>query len=246
MISYGLIGKKLSHSFSAKFFNEKFKQEGIPVCYKLFELDSLEELPKLLKNHPEIQGLNVTIPYKSAILKYLNRYDDKVYQTNACNTIVINKGELIGYNTDIEGFKATLKPFLPSVTKGALILGKGGASAAVAYVLKQHSIPYFTVGRNNSFDILTYDNLQEKHIRASSLIIQTTPLGMFPDMESYPNIPYEALNTQHSCIDLVYNPEKTRFLQLCESQGVSNLSNGLSMLFAQAESAWELWSKHLG
>lgn len=241
MRKFGLIGKHLKHSYSADFFNKKFEEKGLDARYELFEITHIDKFPELLLQHPDLEGLNITLPFKENIVYFLDSKDERVYETGACNTLKISMGKLAGFNTDIDGFAHTLQASMKSKPNRALILGSGGASKAVAYVLKQHAIPYFVVGRNPKRDFLHYGKLNKELVGGSHLIINTSPQGMYPEVDTYPDLPYEFLTKDHLLIDLVYNPKETRFMQLGAQQG-ARVVNGLDMLHAQAETAWEIWN----
>jgi shikimate dehydrogenase len=241
MGNFGLIGKSLKHSFSKKYFEEKFKRLSLSNYYELYELNEINELKELIYQY-QIQGLNVTIPYKQTVIPYLDHLDEKAAEIGAVNTIVVtNQYKLIGYNTDYYGFKKTLHSFLPNLSKTkALVLGTGGASKAVCSVLRDENIPYSIVSRTPSNEQLCYEDVSEK-IADYHLIINTTPLGMFPNTNDCPELPYQLLTTSHYCYDLVYNPAETIFLKKSKQQG-SHTLNGLAMLYLQAEKSWELWN----
>ena len=243
---YGLIGKKLGHSFSKKYFTEKFAREGISSQYELYELPSIEEFLGLWEKYPRLKGLNVTIPYKAEVIPYLDLLMPEAYSVHAVNTIRRDKEGLIGYNSDIHGFWTSLENFLAGAEpSAALILGTGGAARAVAYVLEHFAkIPEITyVSRNPSGPgQMSYANVAQAQLEAYPLIINTTPLGMYPEISSAPPIPYEQLNSNHFVYDLVYNPEETRFLSLAKAQGAKVL-NGMPMLIGQAEKSWEFWNE---
>lgn len=243
---FGLIGHPLSHSFSKKYFSEKFEKEEIPHCiYELFPLENIDLLPQLIKDHPELCGLNVTIPYKRTVLPFLSELDETAREVGAVNCIKIEEGKLTGYNTDVYGFRQSIKPFLESHHERALILGTGGASKAVQYVLQQIGIDCYFVTREKSRvqgpKMFTYTDLNQNAISAFKLIINTTPLGMYPDVEKFPEIPYEHISSSHLLYDLIYNPAETEFLKKGKAQGASTI-NGLSMLQQQAEEAWRIWN----
>lgn len=247
MKKFGLIGYPLSHSFSKKYFTNKFEKEGISDCsYELFPIESIQELPQVLADNPELIGLNVTIPYKEQVLPFLDKLDPKAEAIGAVNTIKIEDGKLTGYNTDYNGFKDSLTKFIgpnPSPQK-ALILGTGGASKAVKAVLEDLGIEYQFVSRKLEEGQLSYNSISSSpnHLLTSSLIINTTPLGMSPNEESLPDLPYSHLTPNHLLFDLVYNPMKTAFMQ----KGIDAncwIKNGLEMLHGQAEKAWEIWNK---
>lgn len=240
---FGLIGYPLSHSFSKKYFAEKFEKEGIVECrYENFPIQSIDELPALLKQHPDLEGLNVTIPYKEQVLPFLNEKNDIVEQINACNCITISNGKLKGYNTDVAGFELSLQPKLQPWHKRALILGTGGASKAVEFVLEKKGISYQYISRMPGKDRITYDKLTPLEMVKNTLIINTTPVGMYPAVNEAPPIPYEGLNDAHYLFDLVYNPEKTLFLQKGEERGAA-IKNGQDMLIIQAEESWKIWNQ---
>lgn len=243
MRKFGLIGYPLEHSFSQKYFTHKFAQEGIVDCtYDLFPIDSIADIVEVLKENPDLVGLNITIPFKQDIMRRLNsvaRIPEGLY---ACNCIKIVDGKLLGYNTDVIGFEKSLTPLLKPQHKKALVLGNGGATAAIVYVLKKLGIEVQVVSREiHSGSTLTYKDLNDNIIKEDLLIINTTPLGMFPHTEEAPQIPYEFLTKDHLCYDLIYNPEKTVFLQNAEAKGAS-IKNGLEMLELQAEESWKIWN----
>jgi len=243
MKHYGLIGKSLKHSFSKDYFTDKFEKEGLDANYSLCELDSISNLNTIFANN--WQGLNVTIPYKEQIIPYLNEVDELATNIGAVNTIKFSqkkgKIELKGYNTDVIGFEQTLRPLLKSHHTQALVLGTGGASKAVTYVLNKLNISYSFVSRKAGINKLAYDELNDEIITTHTLIINTTPLGMFPDIEGYPDIPYNAIGKRHLLYDLVYNPNKTLFLLKGEQRGAI-IKNGLDMLVTQAEESYKIWN----
>lgn len=243
MRRFGLIGYPLTHSFSEKYFTEKFGKEQITGCrYDLFPLKTIEQLPGLLKEIPEIEGLNVTIPYKKQVLSFLNTSRIPA-GLEACNCINIENGQLIGYNTDITGFQKSLQPFLKAHHKNALILGNGGAALAVAFVLKRLGVGFHIVSRKPEDEtMLGYKQIDKTMMAANTLIINTTPLGMFPDIETCPNIPYKYITADHLLYDLVYNPAKTMFLKKGEEKGAA-IKNGEEMLSLQAEESWRIWNQ---
>lgn len=242
---YGLIGKKLTHSFSADFFNKKFKKEGIDESYQLFPIPSISLLPELIKSHRELKGINVTIPYKEEIIPYLSEISDEADRIGAINVVKIrregDKVYLKGFNSDCVGFRNSLLPLLNPHIKKALILGTGGASKAVEYVLTDLGIQVTFVSRNPKRNQLSYKDLNEQLIKEHLLIVNTTPLGTFPDIDSYPPIPYHYLTSSHICYDLVYNPEVTEFMKRSEIQGAT-VKNGMEMLIGQALEAWRIWN----
>lgn len=239
---FGLIGYPLSHSFSKSFFTKKFEREGRKDCrYELFPLHSINELPALIKNYPELEGINVTIPYKKQVLPFLNR--NKIPAgLEACNCIRSDKNGLTGFNTDITGFKASILPMLHSYHCRALVLGNGGAAEAVVFVLKELGISYEIVGRKiYKGATLTYSDINDEIIKEYKLIINTTPLGMYPHSDACPDIPYESITNLHLLFDLIYNPSKTLFLRKGEERGAV-IKNGEEMLVLQAEESWSIWN----
>jgi shikimate dehydrogenase len=239
---FGLIGKPLSHSFSKKYFEQKFIEENIIDCsYELFELQSIDELPKLISSNPRLKGLNVTIPYKEAVLPLLHHKNEIVTAIGACNCIKIVDEELYGFNTDVIGFKKSLLEHLSQHHKKALVLGSGGAAKAIQYVLNDLRIEYLLVSRNKKEEGITYQDLNESIIVDHTLIINTTPLGTYPNVGESPNIPYQFLSKQHFLFDVVYNPSKTKFLEEGEKRGAQIL-NGYEMLVYQAEESWKIWN----
>lgn len=244
MRTYGIIGFPLTHSFSQKYFTEKFIKEGIAGCvYKIFPIQSIAELPQLMNNNPDLKGLNVTIPYKQSVFQYLHAVTEIPPGLRACNCIRIEGGKAIGYNTDIAGFENSILPLLKEQHKHALILGNGGAAEAVKFVLQRLNIGYQVVSRNlHNGSTLTYADLDEKIITEHSLVINTTPLGTFPRTNSCPDIPYQFLHSKHLLYDLVYNPATTLFLQKGAEQGAT-IKNGFEMLVIQAEESWKLWNE---
>lgn len=241
---FGLIGYPLSHSFSKKYFIEKFENEGIDDCrYELFPIETIDEIKQLLQSNTGLFGLNITIPYKQLVLPYLTDGTKLPEGIRACNCIKIKDGQLIGYNTDVVGFEKSFTPLLASHHTNALVLGNGGATAAVIYVLKKAGIQYNIVSRQQHGDSnLTYADIDEKMMKENTIIINTTPLGTFPAVDSCPDIPYEYITSQHYLFDLVYNPAKTLFLQKGEKQGAA-IKNGYDMLVLQAEESWRIWNE---
>lgn len=261
--TYGLIGYPLSHSFSKKYFTEKFEKEHIRDCeYNLYPIEDIGQFPKLIENNPSISGLNVTIPYKESVIPFLDELDETAKAVGAVNCIKIVTPDskiqnpksqiLIGYNTDVFGFRQSIKPFLEIQHERALILGTGGASKAVAYVLKEIGIECFFVSRCKEQDkriknqapgakTFLYEELTDYIISSFKLIVNTTPVGMYPNINVAPEIPYQSLLPSHLLYDLVYNPTETEFLKRGKLQGASTV-NGLSMLHQQAEEAWRIWN----
>lgn len=245
--TYGLIGFPLEHSFSKSYFTEKFKKEHLVDCsYENFPMEKVEGIRDLIHSNETIDGLNVTIPHKISVLPFLDELDEMATNIGSVNTIKIvreNGLKLVGYNTDVLGLMMALKPQLRPAHQRALILGNGGASKTSQYVLKTLGIDFLIVSRHpNNANEISYAQLNENHIRFHQLIINTTPLGMWPKTDELPPIPYEAITEQHLLFDLIYNPELTLFLQKGKEKG-SMISNGLSMLYQQAEAAWKIWNR---
>ena len=238
---YGLIGKNISYSFSRGYFTAFFKEKGLSsYTYENFDLPRIELLPALLKANPAIEGLSVTIPYKEAIIPFLDRLEGEARVIGAVNTIKLTNTGLIGYNTDAYGFQRSLEPYLKKWHTKALILGTGGASKAIAFVLNSLGIPLQFVSRNAKRNQLGYADLNQEIMRAHPIIINCSPVGTFPAIDEKPAIPYEFITADHLLYDLVYNPEKTAFLKEGESRGAA-ICNGLPMLQYQAEKAWSIW-----
>ena len=243
---YGLIGKKLGHSFSAKFFNDKFMREGIDARYALFEIPSADSLPHLIEEHPDLKGLNVTIPYKQDVIPMLDSLTDSAREIGAVNTILVTHlpdggVRLDGHNTDAPGFMEAIRPMLHSGCRRALVLGQGGASLAVIYALRRLGIEVTKVSRTRKDDAISYGDLNAGVMCEHQVIVNCTPLGMWPDTESCPDIPYDAITEEHVCFDLVYNPEVTEFMRRASEHGAT-VSNGLEMLHNQAVLAWKFWN----
>lgn len=251
MKTFGLIGYPLSHSFSPTYFSEKFEREKIENAeYKLFPLNKIQKFPSLLKQESGLCGLNVTIPYKEEIIAYLDKLDESAKEIGAVNCIKVEKNrkqekgkiKLVGYNTDAFGFENSLKKYLKIYHKKALILGTGGASKAVKYVLTNLNIEFLFVSRNRfPGNCINFNSLDKKIIKEYSLIINTTPLGMFPSEKTYPSIPYQYITEEHLLFDLVYNPSETLFMNKGKSRGAT-VMNGFEMLRLQAEKSWEIWN----
>jgi len=243
MRQFGLIGYPLSHSFSKKYFADKFEREGLINCsYENYPISSINELTALLKDCPGLEGLNVTIPYKEQVIPFLSGRSAVVEKINACNCIKIENGKLFGHNTDVTGFEISLTPKLKKHHRKALILGTGGAAKAVEYVLSKLGIQSSYVSRTASPGILGYESVSPQLLSEYTLIINTTPLGMYPGISTYPPIPYAAISNRHYLFDLVYNPAKTVFLQNGERFGAA-ISNGSDMLQIQAEESWKIWNQ---
>lgn len=260
MKKYGLIGYPLSHSFSKKYFTEKFEREGITDCvYELYPIEDIKNFNTFLHQNPDLCGLNVTIPYKVDILEHIDWLDTGAKHVGAVNTIRIDKespisvafqGEvgfggddfrLEGFNTDVYGFEESLKPLLKTRHNKALILGNGGAAKAVVYVLDKLEIPYTIVTRRQQQGTILFEQLTPEMVADNKLIINTTPVGTSPDINDCPPIPYEAVTDEHLLYDLIYNPEQTLFLQKGANAGAAT-KNGHEMLILQAEKAWQIWN----
>jgi shikimate dehydrogenase len=241
---FGLIGYPLSHSFSKRYFTEKFEREGLfDMFYELFPLENIQEFPGLILDKGSIlKGLNVTIPYKQQVIPYLDELHETAKAVQAVNTILIEEGRLLGFNTDVIGFEKTLETCLDAdAFRGkALVFGTGGASKAVQFVLNKRAIPFSLVFRTTAENALTYVDLTGEIVADYPLLINTTPLGMSPAIQTCPDLPYEGIGPEHVLIDLVYNPEKTLFMRKGQERG-ARVINGLGMLYEQAEAAWEIW-----
>ena len=241
---FGLIGKDISYSFSKKYFTEKFAQDLYEDCsYENFDILNIEDFPRILKNNPNLKGLNVTIPYKESIIPYLDTVSDKAFQIGAVNVIrFTKKGNLKGYNSDWFGFKKSLEPLLQAHHKKALILGTGGAAKAVAFALDQLAITYSFVSREANPNTIDYSLINATTFDNHQIIINCTPVGTSPNTKEFPPIPYTYFSNQHIAFDLIYNPEETQFLKKVKKQGAT-IKNGYDMLVFQAEKAWKIWNK---
>ncbi|MEO8721178.1 MAG: shikimate dehydrogenase [Ginsengibacter sp.] len=241
---YGLIGETLHHSFSRRFFSEKFRSENLKDHrYQNFEIKDLEkEIPEL-KNNSEIGGLNVTIPYKTEIIRFLDEVSEECREINACNCIKSDGGRWTGFNTDVIGFEKSFAPHLKSMHKKALILGTGGASNAVAFVLNKLGIEFLKVSRNDnaSDSIISYQNISAETMQKYQIVINATPVGTFPNVNECPDLPYQFVTDRHYFFDLIYNPAKTLFLAHAEKRGAF-IENGDKMLMIQAEESWRIWN----
>ena len=247
MQKYGLIGYPLGHSFSKNYFNQKFESENIDATYLNFEIPNIKDLKTVLKDNPELNGLNVTIPYKEQVIPYLDDLDEDARLIGAVNVIKFTKGifgkKLKGYNSDIIGFTQSIQPLLQPHHQKALILGTGGASKAVYHGLKNLGIESIFVSRTHKADdMLTYEELTPEIMAEYTIIVNCTPVGMFPKVDFCPNIPYELLTPNHLLYDLLYNPNETLFMKKGQAQGAVT-KNGLEMLLLQAFAAWEIWNK---
>ena len=241
---FGLIGYPLSHSFSKKYFTEKFEREGLTDCsYEIFPIPSIDQFPEILKNNPEFVGLNVTVPYKQLVVPFLDSVVNIPVEINACNCIKLIDGKLIGYNADHIGFEKSFSPLLKPQHKKALVLGNGGATAAVIFVLKKIGIEYVIVSRVPVNDtIIHYKEIDENMMKENLIIINTTPLGMYPETDVCPDIPYQYITGGHLLYDLIYNPAETLFLKKGKERGAI-IKNGEEMLVLQAEESWQIWNE---
>ena len=241
MYRFGLLGKNISYSFSKTYFTEKFKNmqlDGYEYCN--FDIQAIDEFQSILTDN--LKGLNVTIPYKEQIISCLDEIDAIAKEIGAVNTIKIKKGKLKGFNTDIYGFEESLKPFLKKQHAKALVLGTGGASKAINYVLRRLKIDVLTVSRKPVKEQISYRDISKEIVNSHTVIINCTPLGTFPNIEKCPEIPYNYISTKHLLYDLIYNPSKTTFLSNGEENGAT-ICNGLKMLELQAEKSWEIWNQ---
>ncbi len=243
MRKFGLIGYPLTHSFSKKYFNEKFIKEHITDCsYELYSIGSINVVPDLIKSNPDLLGINVTIPYKQLVMPYLSELKGDADEIKAVNVIKRKGSELIGYNSDTYGFRKSLLELITNQhVERALILGTGGASKAVEFVLKELDVKVQFVSRKKSEIAIKYTDLNRGLIEAHRLIVNTTPLGTYPNVNGKPDLPYEYITANHFLMDLVYNPKTTAFMHEGSSKG-AKVKNGLNMLIYQAERAWEIWN----
>lgn len=241
---FGLIGKNIAYSFSKKYFTEKFSSDLFDdFTYENFDIESINDFPEILKNNPDLKGLNVTIPYKEAIIPFIDTLSDKAFKIGAVNVIrFTKKGNLKGYNSDWYGFKQSLEPLLQPHHKRALILGTGGAAKAVAFALEQLGIFYTFVSREATENAIDYDRINVTTFDNFQIIINCTPLGTSPNVKEFPPIPYQFFTDKHIAFDLIYNPEETQFLKKAKKKGAVT-KNGYEMLVFQAEKAWKIWNK---
>jgi len=246
MDKYGLIGYPLGHSFSVSYFNEKFANENIDAKYINFEIPKIENLVEILASTPDLKGLNVTIPYKEKVMQYLDTISPEARAIGAVNVIrVTHKGNnttLKGYNSDVIGFTKSIEPMLEKYHKKALILGTGGASKAVAYGLRSLGLEYLFVSRNKKESVITYDEVTPELVKEYNVIVNCTPLGMYPNVDTCPDIPYEAMDSHTILYDLIYNPDETLFMKKGAKYG-ANTKNGIEMLLLQAFASWEFWNE---
>ena len=244
MKRFGLIGFPVGHSFSRKFFSEKFQRLRLKDhVYELFEMEFLNEFPSLWMRYPDLVGLNVTVPHKEGVLKYLDRLDTSAIKVGAANVIKKEKGKLVGYNTDYMGFRESIRNWIGKYEGESLVLGTGGSSKAIQAALDELSIPFYVVSRSSRNGDYTYDQIQENKtiLDRFHLIVNTTPLGMHPNIDSLPDLPYGQIGKHHYLYDLIYNPDETLFLNEGKENG-ARVKNGLEMLELQAEKSWEIWN----
>ena len=242
MRQFGLIGFPLSHSFSKGFFAEKFAKENIELTsYENYPIENMDSFISLWDSNPNLEGINITIPHKKSVIPFLNHASTVVEKIQACNCIRKYNNEWYGYNTDVIGFEQSLKPFLKPYHTKALILGTGGAAAAVEWVLTKLNIHYQFVSRTAKPGVINYSDISPSIMEAHTLIINTSPLGMFPNVSEAPALPYEAITSKHHLYDLIYNPALTLFLEKGKQQGAT-IQNGLEMLHLQAAASWEIWN----
>lgn len=241
---FGLVGKNIAYSFSRKYFTERFEKDNLDqFSYQNFDIADVEQFREIVKNNPDLGGLNVTIPYKESIIPYLDKLSKKAARIGAVNTIRITKsGKLKGYNTDYFAFEASLYPLLQSHHKKALILGTGGASKAIAFALEELDILYTFVSREPAGNTIGYDRINSTTFDNYQIVINCTPLGVSPNLDVCPDLPYEYFTPDHIAYDLIYNPEETLFLQKAKAHGAIT-KNGLEMLVLQAEKSWKIWNK---
>lgn len=240
---FGLVGFPLSHSFSKKYFTEKFEKEELADCrFENFSIESIDYFPGLVNKYPQLNGLAITIPYKQSVLQFIDDLSGIPTGLIACNCIKITNHKLFGFNTDFIGFEKSISPLLTPLHQHALVLGNGGATSAIVFALKQLGISYDVVSRKlHKGSTLTYNELNEAVLKKAKLIINTTPLGMYPNVDTCPNIPYQFIADEHLLYDLTYNPVKTLFLQKGEERGAA-IKNGEEMLMLQAEENWRIWN----
>lgn len=242
-IHLGLVGRSLGHSFSKRWFEQKFAETGASgSTYTNFEIDHIGALPALLEAHPELNGLNVTVPYKETVLPYITELSAEAEAIGAVNCIHIDKGRLTGFNTDAYGFAQSIKPFLDNTHERALVLGTGGGAKAAAYALKNIGIDVQFVSRSKSENNFTYADINARMLKAFLLIVNATPLGMHPQTEFAPALPWVHLTPRHLVYDLIYNPSETELLRRAKERGATT-QNGWSMLQLQAEKNWSIWSR---
>ena len=244
MRKFGLIGYPLKHSFSKSYFEKKFSNLNInDASYENFELNNIKDLNLIITNNSNISGLNVTIPFKERVISYLDEIDEEAKKIGSVNVIKFHNNKLSGFNTDYLGFKKSLLDWIPKINFSALVLGSGGSSNAICYTLKQLKIPYKIVSRFSGESRISYEELlKSDDLINNNLIINTTPLGMYPNIDTMPNLNFDQINSNHYVFDLVYNPEKTKLLSISKSKG-AKVKNGYEMLVNQAELSWDIWNK---
>ena len=243
-IQFGLIGKSLVHSFSSDYHNSRFQREDIDAHYSNFELEKVSDIKELIVSHPLLIGLNVTVPFKQSVIPMLDDLSYEAKEVGAVNTIVVNGNRLIGYNTDLFGFQESLRNWVDKDIRRALVLGTGGASKGVKQALMNLNIEYLSVSRTRGAKKISYEDITDQLMKTHRLIINTTPLGMHPEITKMPPIPYDRITTKHWVYDLVYNPEKTILLSKSEQVG-AHIKNGLEMLHLQADESWNIWKSYL-
>lgn len=237
-VKFGLLGRNISYSFSKKYFTQKFKELNLPnYSYEIFDIDNINEIKRIIKDG-DLLGLNVTIPYKEQVLPFLDIVSAEAKSIGAVNTILIKNGQLKGFNTDVYGFEQTLFLHKKSHQKTAIVLGDGGAARAVKFIFDKNKIPYTTISRKSE---INFENIDNQLVEGSEIIVQCTPVGTFPNIEDSLVFPFESLNERHLVIDLIYNPERTRFMKNAQKQGAKCV-NGYFMLEQQAEKSWEIWN----
>lgn len=246
---YGLIGYPLSHSFSRDYFNQKFESEGINAEYLNFEIEDINHLMEIISEYPSINGLNVTAPYKEAVIPFLTDLDDEAREIGAVNVIKIIRDPsthevvgLKGYNSDVTAFEQSILPIMPNNATGALVLGSGGAGKAVAKALKDHDIAVQFVSRHKSAATVTYEEITRSMVTQNKIIVNATPLGKYPEIEKCPDFPFRYLSKQHLCYDLIYNPDETLFMKNAKAVG-AKVKNGLEMLLLQAFISYSIWTE---
>lgn len=242
MTKYGIIGYPLGHSFSKGFFTEKFARESIDAQYLNFEIPDVAMLPDVLRNNPELRGLNVTLPHKQAIIPLLDEMSEEAMEIGAVNVIRVRNGKLKGFNSDIIGFTNSIKPLLQPHHRKALVLGTGGASKAIRVGLNRLGIEWTYVSRSPRDGMVTYEDITAETLQEYTVIVNCSPVGMFPKVDAAPAIPYELLSPQHLLFDCVYNPEETLFMKKGRKQGAT-VKNGLEMLHLQAAASWNFWNE---
>lgn len=242
MTKYGIIGYPLGHSFSKGFFTEKFARESIDAQYLNFEIPDVAMLPDVLRNNPELRGLNVTLPHKQAVIPLLDEMSKEAKEIGAVNVIRIRDGRLKGFNSDIIGFTNSIKPLLQPHHRKALILGTGGASRAICVGLNRLGVEWTYVSRSPREGMITYEDITAETLQAYTVIVNCSPVGMFPNVAQAPDIPYDCLSDKHLLFDLVYNPEETLFMKKGREQGAT-VKNGLEMLHLQAVASWDFWNE---